>query len=131
MGCLGAIKSRREGGLVQCVKKPVSYNETMKKSIVIILTILMMLSCSSSKKTSNNQIKYLFSPIIKTFDDDIPSSLEELRLIGISETSNSKSDPSNSLLLKEGADFKIIPLGDLPWTTKLGTNRTSLALVTK
>ena len=34
-------------------------------------------------------------------------------------------------LLEEGADFKVIPLGDLPWATKLGTNKTSLALVTK
>jgi predicted O-methyltransferase YrrM len=31
--------------------------------------------------------------------------------------------------LKEGAQFKVTPLGKLPWPTKLGSNITSLALV--
>lgn len=35
------------------------------------------------------------------------------------------------LLQKEGANLQIIPLGNLPWATKLGTNITSLALVSK
>lgn len=33
-------------------------------------------------------------------------------------------------LQKEGANFNVIPLGKLPWPTKLGTNITSLALLT-
>jgi predicted O-methyltransferase YrrM len=33
-------------------------------------------------------------------------------------------------LQKEGATFNVIPLGKLPWPTKLGTNITSLALLT-
>jgi predicted O-methyltransferase YrrM len=32
-------------------------------------------------------------------------------------------------LRSEGADFEVIPLGDLPWPTKLGSHATSLALV--
>lgn len=32
-------------------------------------------------------------------------------------------------LKQEGADLDVVPLGDLPWPTKLGTNRTSLALL--
>jgi predicted O-methyltransferase YrrM len=34
-------------------------------------------------------------------------------------------------LIKEGADFKAIPLGALPWPTKRGSNVTSLALLSK
>ncbi len=33
-------------------------------------------------------------------------------------------------LQDEGADFKVLPFGELPWTTKQGSNRTSLAVVT-
>ena len=33
-------------------------------------------------------------------------------------------------LTSEGNRFRILPLGELPWPTKLGSNRTSLALVT-
>lgn len=32
-------------------------------------------------------------------------------------------------LLREGADIQVLPLGELPWPTKLGSNRTSLALL--
>jgi len=32
---------------------------------------------------------------------------------------------------KEGAKLKVIPLGELPWPTKLGSNVTSLALLTR
>jgi len=34
-------------------------------------------------------------------------------------------------LVREGADLKVLPLGELPWATKLGTNFTSLALLAK
>jgi predicted O-methyltransferase YrrM len=34
-------------------------------------------------------------------------------------------------LLKEGAPLSVIPLGALPWPTKLGTNVTSLAILTR
>ena len=34
-------------------------------------------------------------------------------------------------LKDEGVDLEVIPLGELPWATKLGTNMTSLALLTK
>jgi predicted O-methyltransferase YrrM len=34
-------------------------------------------------------------------------------------------------LIKEGADLKVLPLGKLPWKTKLNTNYTSLALLVK
>jgi predicted O-methyltransferase YrrM len=34
-------------------------------------------------------------------------------------------------LIAEGAQFTVLPLGDLPWPTKLGSNRTSLALVVR
>lgn len=34
-------------------------------------------------------------------------------------------------LREEGANLRVIPLGELPWETKLGTNLTSLALLTK
>lgn len=34
-------------------------------------------------------------------------------------------------LIQEGANIKVIPLGDLPWPTKLGTNITSLALLVR
>lgn len=33
--------------------------------------------------------------------------------------------------IKDGADMQVIPLGDLPWPTRLNTNTTSLALVFK
>ncbi|PNQ73640.1 hypothetical protein C1T31_04695 [Hanstruepera neustonica] len=34
-------------------------------------------------------------------------------------------------LINEGANLKVIPLGNLPWPTKLGTNITSLALLVR
>lgn len=34
-------------------------------------------------------------------------------------------------LINEGANIKVIPLGNLPWPTKLGTNITSLALLVR
>lgn len=34
-------------------------------------------------------------------------------------------------LQEEGANLRVIPLGELPWETKLGTNITSLALLSK
>lgn len=34
-------------------------------------------------------------------------------------------------LISEGANITILPLGDLPWPTKLGSNMTSLALLVK
>jgi len=33
--------------------------------------------------------------------------------------------------IREGADITVIPLGDLPWATKLDSNKTSLALLLK
>ena len=34
-------------------------------------------------------------------------------------------------LRREGARLEVLPLGELPWSTKLGSNVTSLALVTR
>lgn len=34
-------------------------------------------------------------------------------------------------LLREGAGFRVLPLGELPWPTKLGSNVTSLAVLSK
>jgi predicted O-methyltransferase YrrM len=34
-------------------------------------------------------------------------------------------------LMDEGADIEVLPLGKLPWPTKLGSNLTSLALLGK
>jgi predicted O-methyltransferase YrrM len=34
-------------------------------------------------------------------------------------------------LTREGVPIKVVPLGELPWPTKLGSNRTSLALLTR
>jgi SAM-dependent methyltransferase len=36
-----------------------------------------------------------------------------------------------SRLRKEGAPIKVLPLGELPWPTKLGSRITSLALVSR
>lgn len=83
----------------------------------------------------------------KTVYQEVPAALRVLREDGVillhDYFENGKSPWKNDTktaggpylainrLIEEGSDFKVIPLGELPWKTKLDTNFTSLALLTK
>ncbi len=100
-------------------------------------------------KTSNEKFDLIFldgDHAAKTVYQEIPLALKQLNKGGVILLhdyfpngkplwSNKKVLPGPYLaterLILEGADMSIIPIGDLPWATKLGSNTTSLALLVK
>lgn len=100
-------------------------------------------------KTNDEKFDFIFldgNHSAKMVYKEIPLSLEKLNKNGVILLhdyfpngkplwSNKSIIPGPFLATKrhivDGADISIIPLGDLPWSTKFNSNRTSLALLLK